>query len=110
MTNAIVIYLGIVLVMSLVCYAVYGFDKQRAVNGGRRIPERTLQILSFLCGWPGALLAQRQLRHKTKKVSFLIVFWGLVVLHIAIVGAVAYAIYGSPFAEAGSSFRPINRS
>ena len=104
------VYLGLVTVISLVTFVVYGFDKKRAINGSRRVPESTLQILAFLGGWPGALIAQRQFRHKTKKLSFLIVFWCLVVLHVAIVGAVVYASYGSPFAEAGSSFRPINMS
>ncbi|CAN5160154.1 hypothetical protein BH11PLA2_BH11PLA2_43170 [soil metagenome] len=77
--------------MSLVTFVVYGFDKKRAMNGGRRVPERTLQLLAFLGGWLGALLAQKHFRHKTKKTSFLIVFWGLFVLHIAIVGAVVFA-------------------
>lgn len=78
--------------MSIVCFAIYGLDKRRAGNGGRRFSERTLHLLAFLGGWPGALLGQRQFRHKTRKVPFLIVFWALVVLHIAIVGAVAYTV------------------
>lgn len=90
MNHAIVIYLGVVLVMSVVCFAAYGLDKRRAINGGRRVPERTLQVLAFLGGWPGALMGQRQFRHKTKKLAFLIVFWLLVMLHVAIVGIVAY--------------------
>lgn len=90
MINAIVIYLGIVLVMSVICFAAYGLDKRQAINGGRRVSERTLQILAFLGGWPGALLGQRQFRHKTKKLSFLIVFWFVVVLHVAIVCSTAY--------------------
>ena len=57
-----------------------------------RIPERTLHLLAFLGGWPGALLGQRFFRHKTKKLSFLIAFWAVVALHVAIVGSVAYAI------------------
>ena len=50
MTNAIVIYLSLVLVMSLVCFVAYGWDKQRATNGGRRVPESTLQLLAFFGG------------------------------------------------------------
>jgi uncharacterized membrane protein YsdA (DUF1294 family) len=90
MINAIVIYLSIVLVTSVVCFVTYGWDKRQAINGGRRVPERTLQILAFLGGWPGALLGQRQFRHKTKKLSFLVVFWFVVVLHVAIVCSAAY--------------------
>ena len=96
MKNAITIYLGFVFVMSVVSFVAYGLDKRRAGNSSRRIPENTLHLLAFLGGWPGALLGQRQFRHKTKKVSFLIVFWLVVVLHIAIVGTAAYVFLG-PF-------------
>lgn len=92
MTYAIVIYLCLVFVMSIVCFASYGWDKQRATNGGRRVPESTLQLLAFFGGWPGALIGQRHFCHKTKKLSFLIVFWCVVVLHVAIVGSVAYVV------------------
>jgi len=96
MMNAIVIYLSLDFVMSVVCFTAYGLDKRRAANGSRRIPEQTLQIMALLGGWPGALLGQRKFRHKTKKLSFLIVFWCVVVLHIAIVGSAAYKFFGNP--------------
>lgn len=51
--------------------------------------------MALLGGWPGALLGQRQFRHKTKKLSFLIVFWLVVVLHVAIVASAAYAYFGA---------------
>jgi len=92
MVPAFVTYLGIVFVMSLVCFVAYGLDKRRAANGGRRVPESTLQLLAFFGGWPGALIGQRHFRHKTKKLSFLIVFWAVVAVHVAIVGSVAYAV------------------
>lgn len=86
----VAIYLGSVLVMSLVCFVVYGWDKRSAAKGSRRVPEQKLHLLGLLGGWPGALLAQRYFRHKTQKLSFLFVFWGIVVLHIAVVGTAAY--------------------
>ena len=92
MSAAIAIYIVVVFVMSVVTFFVYGADKQRAINGDRRVSERTLHSLSFLGGWPGALIAQRKFRHKTQKVPFLIVFWLLVVLHLVIVGAAIYSI------------------
>ena len=88
-------YLTIVVVMSLVCFIAYGLDKRRAVTGNRRISERTLHLMAFLGGWPGALFGQRHFRHKTQKVSFRLVFWIVVVLHSGIVAAVAYALVSS---------------
>jgi uncharacterized membrane protein YsdA (DUF1294 family) len=93
MVPAFVTYLGIVLVMSLACFVAYGRDKQRAASGGRRVPESTLQLLAFFGGWPGALIGQRHFRHKTQKLPFLIVFWAVVVLHVALVGSVADAVF-----------------
>ncbi len=95
MSNAIAIYWILVLAMSVICFAAYGLDKRRAVQGGCRVPELSLQILALLGGWPGGWLAQRQFRHKTKKPAFLIAFWCVVVLHVALVGAAGYVAYGS---------------
>src|SRR5687767_3433503 len=102
-------YLGLVAVTSLASFATYGFDKRRAAGGGRRGPERALLVLAFLGGWPGAILAQRQFRHKTRKLSFLVAFWVVVVLHVALVGAVAYRLLGTPWGEAAGSLRPISQ-
>lgn len=93
MNIAIAIYLILVLVMSLATFFAYGRDKGQAATGGRRIPERTLHLLAFLGGWPGAIFGQRQYRHKTQKMSFRIVFWMTVFLHTGIVAAVAYAVF-----------------
>ncbi len=92
MWTAAVAYLGLVAVASLVSFAAYGFDKRRAAAGGRRVPERTLHLLALAGGWPGAILARRRYRHKTRKVPFLIASWAVVALHVAVVGAAAYAL------------------
>ncbi len=70
-------------VMSLTCFAVYAIDKRAARAKAWRTPEKTLWLLGLLCGWPGALLAQQWLRHKTNKRSFQLVFWLTVVLNMA---------------------------
>ncbi|WP_246329889.1 DUF1294 domain-containing protein [Geomonas limicola] len=64
-------------------WLAYFFDKQAARSDSRRIPERTLHLLALAGGWPAALLAQQLLRHKTRKVSFQLVFWVTVVLNCA---------------------------
>jgi uncharacterized membrane protein YsdA (DUF1294 family) len=95
MTIVFGIYFALVVVMSAVCYIAYGFDKWRAVNDDRRVPERMLHLLAFLGGWPGALLGQRQFRHKTKKLSFLVAFWLVVILNLTIVGVAMY-VFSKP--------------
>ena len=70
-------------VMSITCFAVYAIDKRAARAKAWRTPEKTLWLLGLLCGWPGALLAQQWLRHKTAKRSFQMVFWMTVVVNMA---------------------------
>ena len=55
-------------------------DKDRAVSSGWRVPESSLHLAELLGGWPGALLAQRRLRHKCSKTSYQFVFWNIVIL------------------------------
>jgi uncharacterized membrane protein YsdA (DUF1294 family)/cold shock CspA family protein len=61
--------------MSLATFIVYAGDKRAARLGQWRVAETTLHGLALACGWPGALLAQHLLRHKTGKVQFRRRFW-----------------------------------
>lgn len=72
---------GWVCVLSLATFAVYAWDKRRAMQGGDRAPESSLHLLALLGGWPGALLAQPLLRHKNAKISFQVLFWLIVAVH-----------------------------
>lgn len=68
---------------SFAAWLLYAWDKSRAELHGWRVSEDTLHVLSLLGGWPGALVAQRQFRHKTRKRSFRAVFWVTVVVNLA---------------------------
>ncbi len=92
MTALATCYLILVAVLSLWAFLAYGFDKRRARNGGRRISEKSLQLLALLGGWPGALAGQQVFRHKTRKIRFQITFWAVVVLHLGLVGGVVYLL------------------
>ena len=74
---------GIYSAMSMATFIVYALDKRAATRGGWRVAERTLHGLSLACGWPGALLAQQLLRHKSAKSSFRRLYWLMVVANIA---------------------------
>jgi uncharacterized membrane protein YsdA (DUF1294 family) len=73
--------------MSLITFAAYALDKAAARRGAQRISEQTLLLLGILCGWPGALVAQQVLRHKTRKRTFRRAFWRTVVLNVLLLAA-----------------------
>lgn len=70
------------LVMSSLTFAAYASDKLHAERGARRTSESTLHLLELLGGWPGALLAQEVIRHKTSKTSYQIIFWLVTAAHL----------------------------
>ncbi|WP_448632641.1 MULTISPECIES: DUF1294 domain-containing protein [Pseudomonas fluorescens group] len=68
-------------VVSAVAFVLYWRDKRKARADAWRTPENMLHAVELAGGWPGALLAQQVFRHKTRKVSFQLVFWCIVLLH-----------------------------
>lgn len=76
--------LAYAVVISLVTYALYGADKDSSEDKTShwRASENLLHGLEFAGGWPGAFLAQRRLRHKCSKLSYQIVFWLIVCIHL----------------------------
>ena len=68
---------------SAVSFGLYGHDKRAAQRKQQRTPERTLQLLAFAGGWPGALLGQALFRHKHRKAPFQWVFWLCVLANVA---------------------------
>ncbi len=68
-------------VASLLAFGLYRYDKQQAKAGQWRTPEKILHGFELLGGWPGALVAQQMFRHKTRKLSYQLLFWLIVVVH-----------------------------
>lgn len=56
--------------MSIYAFILFGVDKARAKNNGRRIPEKKLLTVSALGGAIGSGLAMLIFHHKTKKERF----------------------------------------
>ncbi len=73
---------GVYLVLSAATFITYAADKSSAANRSWRTPESTLHGLALAGGWPGALLAQQILRHKSTKREFRQVFWSTVILNV----------------------------
>ena len=78
--------LALYLFASVAVFFIYMLDKSAAKLDQWRIQENTLHFFAFIGGWPGALAAQSILRHKTKKVTFQVMFWITVLLNCGILG------------------------
>lgn len=70
-------------VASVFTFIIYAIDKSAARRGRWRTNEVVLHFLALLGGWPGAMVAQQTLRHKSKKRSFRVVFWITVLANCA---------------------------
>ncbi|RZL08217.1 MAG: DUF1294 domain-containing protein [Rubrivivax sp.] len=81
--------------MSALTFLTYALDKSAARRRAWRISEKTLHLLALAGGWPGALVAQQLLRHKSSKAEFRAVFWATV-----LVNAAGLAFLASPYAQA----------
>ncbi|WGK87942.1 DUF1294 domain-containing protein [Pseudomonas migulae] len=68
-------------IVSVLAFFLYWSDKRKARTDSWRTPENVLHAVELAGGWPGALLAQQVFRHKTRKVSFQLLFWVIVLLH-----------------------------
>jgi len=82
---------GLYVGASAATFIAYAADKSAANSGSWRTPESTLHMLALVGGWPGALLAQQVLRHKSTKQPFRQVFWGTALLNV-----VALVLLASP--------------
>jgi uncharacterized membrane protein YsdA (DUF1294 family) len=72
--------------MSIFTFGTYALDKSAARRKQRRIRENILHSLSLLGGWPGAVIAQRFLNHKSRKQSFQIMFLSTIALNLVATG------------------------
>jgi uncharacterized membrane protein YsdA (DUF1294 family) len=68
-------------IVSVLAFFLYWSDKRKARTDTWRTPENVLHAVELAGGWPGALVAQQVFRHKTRKVSFQLLFWMIVLLH-----------------------------
>jgi uncharacterized membrane protein YsdA (DUF1294 family) len=77
-------WVAVYLVASAVCFVACAVDKAAAIAGRWRLSERLLLALGLACGWPGAVVAQQLLRHKSAKRSFRRAFWASVLLNVGL--------------------------
>lgn len=70
--------------LSLLVMFLYGLDKAHAATHRWRVPEVYFHLLELMGGWPGALMAQNDFRHKTRMSSYLWILRGIIAIHLMI--------------------------
>ncbi len=84
-------FVGFYALMSALSFSLYGLDKRASTRGGWRTSEARLHLVELLGGWPGALLAQRVFRHKTRKRSFQVMSYLAVAVNLVALGWLIFA-------------------
>ena len=72
-------------IINLSAYIAFYVDKKLARANERRISESTLLGLALFGGSGGAILAQQQFRHKTRKQPFKALLYLIAILHVGLV-------------------------
>ena len=88
---------GIVVLCSIVTFALYASDKKKAQKNQWRIKESTLIAAGFLMGGLGGVLGMSLLRHKTQHIKFKVLVPVSLVLNIVVVVAVLFFTGSLPF-------------
>jgi uncharacterized membrane protein YsdA (DUF1294 family)/cold shock CspA family protein len=73
----LILYIGV----SFITFTLYADDKYRSEHGQWRTSEATLHLSELFGGWMGGFIAQRTIRHKSRKSSYQMVFWAIVIIH-----------------------------
>ncbi len=77
------------IVINVITFIVFGYDKQKAKTGGRRVPERVLFLLAVIGGSIGALAGMYYFRHKTLHTSFRLGVPAVLILQILLLSVVS---------------------
>ena len=86
----LLIYLAII---SLAAFAVTVFDKVRAMRGGWRVKEATLLLISALGGSVVMLLTMLLIRHKIRKMKFMVGIPLIILAQLAIAVVIWMVFY-----------------
>jgi uncharacterized membrane protein YsdA (DUF1294 family) len=75
-------FLGWMLLINIISFVAVWSDKRKAEKDNWRTPERTLFAFALLGGIIGHIWAMRKFRHKTRKISFLLITFLLVLVNV----------------------------
>ena len=83
--------LGIWLLLTgVIGFFAMGIDKSRATYGEWRISEKTLFTMALIGGFWGVVLASVLFHHKSSKLSFLLVVYGITTLWFFLLSRIGF--------------------
>ena len=72
----------ILLAINVFAFGLMGYDKNLSKHNQHRISEKALLTSALIGGSIGSGLGMLYFRHKTVKKSYLVKFWGIVIVQI----------------------------
>ena len=78
-------YIAWFICINTVSFLLYGFDKNKSISGGYRVPNAVLISLAILSGTIGSISAIYIFRHKTLMDRFKIVLFFILSVQILII-------------------------
>jgi len=73
------------LTINIVTFLLYFWDKIISATKIVRVPEVILHTMALVGGSPASLLAQNIFHHKTRKTTFLVWYWLIVLMQILLI-------------------------
>ncbi len=71
--------------INIITTVIFAYDKSRAQGTGRRVSEKTLLFFALIGGTPAALFSMNLFRHKTRKYSFQIPLYIIMLAQIGLI-------------------------
>jgi uncharacterized membrane protein YsdA (DUF1294 family) len=78
------VIVALLVLINVISLGAFALDKQKAIQGKWRIPEKILLVLAGIGGAAGALFAMKLFHHKTRHPKFSIGIPVLLILQIIV--------------------------
>ncbi len=82
-----------IVLVNLFSFFLMGFDKRRAKQNGRRVPEKKLFLAAACFGAVGGTAGMKHFHHKTKHWYFRVFFPLMAVVQLALLVAGVYVFF-----------------
>lgn len=75
----------ILVIINIITFFMYGYDKWAAKSGKDRVSEKTLFMFTLLGGTLGAIIGMNIFKHKRKKKEFIFVIALIIIVQLLLV-------------------------